>query len=149
MWLILVTHEIGLTLCSESLYLTGGDSVLEWGEDECVSWYVTDISAARGSAFEIRADVDGAQGGIHEYVWIASYSLGSTQTGTIYEVDSETGEKTGREIADTPGYGLAMGPGGLLWSTGLGLCPRSTDRRPAMSKSCAPRDSSDAIRRRS
>jgi hypothetical protein len=87
-------------------------------------WYVTDISAARGSAFEIRSELDG---GIHEYVWVGSYSLNNTQTGTVYEIDSIDGEKTGREIEDTPAYGLAMGPGGLLWSTGLGLCPRSTD----------------------
>jgi len=45
----------------------------------------------------------------------------------VYEIDSITGEKTGRTIPNTPAYGLAMGPGGLLWSVGLGLCPASTD----------------------
>jgi hypothetical protein len=102
----------------------GGGNILPWGEDECVVWYVADISAARGSAFEIRGELDG---GSREYVWIASYPLANGGTGTVYEIDSIDGEKTGREIPDTPGYGLAMGPGGLLWSTGLGACPRSTD----------------------
>jgi hypothetical protein len=101
---------------------TGRGDVLEWGEDECVAWYVDEIPFARGSAFEIRAELDG---GIHEYVWIGSYNLG--QNGTIFEVDSIEGEKTGQEIPTTGAYGLAMGPGGLLWSVGLGGCPVSTD----------------------
>ncbi|MBI2892047.1 MAG: hypothetical protein HYY06_00740 [Deltaproteobacteria bacterium] len=103
---------------------SGAGDIMEWGEDECQIWYCDDIPAARGSAFEIRAELDA---GIHEFVWVGAYSLMNTYTGTIYEIDSVTGEKTGREIEDTPAYGLAMGPNGLLWSVGLGGCPRSTD----------------------
>jgi hypothetical protein len=100
---------------------TGTNDVLEWGEDECVVWYVGDIPAARGSAFEIRAELDA---GIREYVWVGSYPF---QDSTIFEIDSVDGEKTGNEIPRTGAYGLAMGPGGLLWSVGLGGCPVSTD----------------------
>jgi hypothetical protein len=95
--------------------------VLDWGEDECVVWYVDDIPQARGSAFEVRAELDG---GIHEYVWVGSYPFSDS---TIFEIDSIDGEKTGNEIPSTGAYGLAMGPGGLLWSVGLGGCPVSTD----------------------
>ena len=100
---------------------TGTADILPWGEDECVVWYVDQIPAARGSAFEIRSELDG---GIHEYVWVGSYPFSDS---TIYEIDSIDGEKTGNEIPATGAYGLAMGPGGLLWSVGLGGCPVSTD----------------------
>jgi hypothetical protein len=102
---------------------TGGDDVMAWEEDECMVWYVDDIPSARGSAFEIRAELDG---GIREYVWVGSYPLWGN-AGTVYEIDSLEGEKTGRELPNTAAYGLAMGPGGILWSVGLGLSPVATD----------------------
>ncbi len=103
---------------------TGTNDVLPWGDDECVMWYVDDISAARGSAFEIRAELDG---GIREYVWVGSYPLFGLNQGTVYEIDSIEGEQTGRTLEQTAAYGLAMGPGGILWSVGLGGCPVATD----------------------
>ena len=106
---------------------TGGDDVLAWNagddpEDECIVWNVDGIPYARGSAFEVRAELDG---GLAEYVWVGSYNL--SVDGTIFEIDSIAGEKTGVEIPVTGAYGLAVGPGGLLWSVGLGGCPVSTD----------------------
>ena len=105
---------------------TGTDDVLAWSdrdqwEDECIVWNVDGIRAARGSAFEVRAELDG---GLREVVWVGSYPFAN---GTVYEIDSVLGEKTGRELPETGAYGLAMGPGGILWSVALSGCPVATD----------------------
>jgi DNA-binding beta-propeller fold protein YncE len=86
----------------------GPDDILEWGEDDCVVWHLDGIPGARGSAVEIRAELDA---GVHEYVWV-----GSLDQGIIYELDSEQGEFTGREIDQVSPYGAALGPGGMLWT---------------------------------
>ncbi|MBI2898157.1 MAG: hypothetical protein HYY06_31685 [Deltaproteobacteria bacterium] len=99
----------------------GGDDVLAWGEDECAVWNVDGIPAARGSAFEERAELDA---GIREYVWVCSYPF---TPGTCYEIDPVEGEKTGREVGNVGGYGAAMAPDGILWVVGLGGCPTSVD----------------------
>jgi hypothetical protein len=86
----------------------GPDDVLAWGEDDCVVWHLDGMPGARGSAVEIRAELDA---GVHEYVWVGAYN-----TGIIYEIDSDTGEFTGREIDQVSPYGAALGPGGHLWT---------------------------------
>jgi len=86
----------------------GPDDILEWGEDDCVVWHLDGIPGARGSAVEIRAELDA---GVHEYVWV-----GSLDQGIIYEIDAEEGEFTGREVDGTWPYGAALGPGGILWT---------------------------------
>jgi hypothetical protein len=48
---------------------------------------------------------------VHEYGWV-----GSLDQGIIYEIDSEEGEFTGREIDMVSPYGAALGPGGILWT---------------------------------
>ncbi|MBI2892844.1 MAG: hypothetical protein HYY06_04780 [Deltaproteobacteria bacterium] len=102
---------------------SGTNDILDWGEDDCVVWHLEGIPAARGSATELRAELDG---GIHEYVWVASYQLWGAG-GTVYEIDSEEGEFTGREIENVGGYGAAMGPNGQLWLVGLSECPTRID----------------------
>ncbi|MBI2897911.1 MAG: hypothetical protein HYY06_30410 [Deltaproteobacteria bacterium] len=89
---------------------SGPDDVLPWGEDDCVVWHLDGIPGARGSAVELRTDLEN---GVHEYVWIGSYDQG-----TMYEIDSEEGELTGREVDGVMPYGAALGPGGLLWTFG-------------------------------
>ena len=86
----------------------GADDVLAWGEDDCVVWHLEGMPGARGSAVEIRSSLDD---GVHEYVWVGAYN-----NGIIYEIDSEEGEFTGREINNVSPYGAALGPGGYLWT---------------------------------
>lgn len=94
----------------------GPDEVLGWMQDECMAWSTPVGAVARGSAFEIRSELDDAA---HEYVWI-----GSTTDGLIREIDAESGELTGRVIqpADPYGvfpYGVAIGPDHQLWTFGM------------------------------
>ncbi len=87
---------------------TGADDVYEFGEDECLAWQTPVASGARGTAFELRPGLDAA---VEEIVWVGAYG-----TMRIYELDGETGEKTGREIGSVQPYGVAMGPDDRLWT---------------------------------
>lgn len=87
----------------------GPGDVLPWGQDDCVVWHAEDMLGARGAAVEVRMELDGPR----EVVWIGAYN-----GATVYELDAETGEKTGRTVVDTLPYGLALGPGGKLWTFG-------------------------------
>jgi hypothetical protein len=89
---------------------TGGGDVLPWMQDECFAWTVPIGAGARGSGFEIRVGLDGV---VEEYVWV-----GATGRMFIKEIDSETGELTGREVDDVNPYGLALGPNHTLWTFG-------------------------------
>jgi hypothetical protein len=87
---------------------TGRGDVYAWTEDECWIWSTPIATGLRGTGFEIRLGLDGV---VEEMVW-----TGSTSTSTIYEVDAENGELTGREIPGVYPYGLAMGPDNKLWT---------------------------------
>jgi hypothetical protein len=82
--------------------------VYPWQEDECFIWSTPIAAGLRGTGFEIRLGLDGV---VEEMIW-----SGSTNTSTIYEVEAETGDLTGREIPGVYPYGLAMGPDNKLWT---------------------------------
>jgi DNA-binding beta-propeller fold protein YncE len=87
---------------------SGPTDVFPWQDDECYAWSTPIGSGARGSGFELRTGLDGH---IEEYVWV-----GSTSLGVIKELDSETGELTGRELSGVYPYGLAIGPDNRVWT---------------------------------
>jgi hypothetical protein len=87
---------------------TGMDDVYPWLDDECLIWTTPIAAGLRGTGFEIRLGLDGV---VEEMIW-----SGSTNTSTIYEVEAETGDLTGREIPGVYPYGLAMGPDNKLWT---------------------------------
>jgi DNA-binding beta-propeller fold protein YncE len=94
---------------------TGGDDILAWGEDECVTWNTpvgNSDAGARGTVVEERFGLDGA---VEEYAWVGAYN-----EMTMWEIRTATGEHTGRivNIAPCLPYGAALGPGGKLWATG-------------------------------
>jgi len=88
----------------------GTDDVLAFEADECWAWTTQVGSGARGSAFEVRMGLDAA---IEEFVWIGDYAHMD-----IHEIESESGDLTGRTIPGVNPYGVALGPGGKLWTFG-------------------------------
>ncbi len=89
---------------------TGAADVYGWMQDECFAWTTPVGAGARGSGFEVRVGLDGV---VEEYVWVGAYSRQE-----IWELDSATGEKTGRMIEPVVPYGLAIGPNHRLWTFG-------------------------------
>jgi len=94
---------------------SGPHDVLGWMQDECMAWSTPIGAVARGAAFEVRSELDDPG---HEWVWV-----GSTTDLVIREIDSVTGELTGRVlVGEEPyyvwPYGIAMGPDHTLWTFG-------------------------------
>jgi len=103
---------------------SGWRDQLDWTEqgpiDECVVWFVPDLVAA-SVAIEIRGGLDGVP---LEVVWAQE---GFDQTGSVVELDAETGDRTGREVSFPFGIGLATGSSGTLWGLDRGTCAVSID----------------------
>ncbi len=73
------------------LTTSAGHDVLPWGEDDCVAWHVevgAPSSIGRALVLELRPELDG---GIHEYVWVATAQR-------LLEVDAAVGEQTGTVV---------------------------------------------------
>jgi len=92
---------------------TGADDVYAFEEDECWQWSTLVGSGARGSAFEVRVGLDGV---VDEYVWIGDYAHMD-----IHEIESESGDLTGRTITGVNPYGVALGQDNKLWTFGGGF----------------------------
>jgi len=86
----------------------GRADVRAFQTDECWAWTTAVGAGARGSAFELRENLDGSY---DEYVWIGDYTHMD-----VHEIDSETGALTGRSVGGVSPYGLALDPFGKLWT---------------------------------
>ncbi|MBI2893645.1 MAG: hypothetical protein HYY06_08840 [Deltaproteobacteria bacterium] len=91
---------------------TGAADVYPFQQDECWAWTTAVGAGARGSAFEVRVQLDG---GIEEYLWVGDYTHND-----IHEIDSDTGALTGRTVGGLSPYGLALAPDHKLWTFGAG-----------------------------
>jgi outer membrane protein assembly factor BamB len=141
---------------------TGADSVLPWGQDECVEWHVETEGDIRGLAAQDIAGpsfekvCEGFQGTKEfnpkevtskdkHYVWV-----GGTH-GKVYKLDAKTGKILLNLTAPVKVYGMALSPDGKLWlgagAGGLGFVDTtkctdqaSCEAAPACTQTCSATD---------